>query len=63
MQQIRTVALIFGALLVVTGGVWALQGAGLLRGSVMSEDRHWLVIGIATVTAGMVLAHWARRRV
>ena len=45
-----------GALLALIGAVWALQGAGVLGGSVMSDDRRWLVIGTVLVVAGLALA-------
>jgi hypothetical protein len=50
-----------GALLAAIGAVWALQGAGLLAGSVMSDDRRWLVIGIAMVALGAALAYRGAR--
>jgi hypothetical protein len=46
-----------GALLVAIGGVWALQGAGILGGSVMSDDRRWLGIGLALVLSGAALVY------
>lgn len=44
-----------GALLVLIGAVWTLQGAGVLPGSFMTGDRLWLVIGLVCVVAGAAL--------
>ncbi len=51
----RPVLLILGVLIALIGAVWALQGAGFLLGSFMSNDRTWLSIGIGTVVLGGVL--------
>ncbi len=53
--------LIGGAILTVVGTVWSLQGASLLGGSAMTDDRRWLVIGIVTVVAGILLAYRGTR--
>ena len=47
--------------MVVTGAVWSLQGAGLLGGSVMTDDRRWLAIGLVTVAVGAAIGYWATR--
>jgi hypothetical protein len=54
----RTVLLIVGVLLVLTGVVWTLQGLGYLAGSVMTGVTVWAVIGpvVAIVGAGLVAA-------
>ena len=54
-----------GALLVLLGGLWSLQGIGLVGGSFMSGDRLWLLIGVVVVLTGLGLlttALRARRR-
>jgi hypothetical protein len=51
----RWVALIVGVLLVLAGAVWALQGAGILPGSVMTGQIFWLVAGIVAVIIGIGL--------
>jgi hypothetical protein len=51
-----------GVVLALVGLVWALQGAGVLPGSAMSGQRQWLVIGLALIAAGAVLAARAARR-
>jgi len=47
--------MIVGLVAVLLGGVWALQGAGVLGGSGMSNSPTWLVIGIVVVVAGLLL--------
>jgi len=48
-----------GALLVVIGGIWILQGLNLAWGplarSFMQNDRHWAVYGAILATAGLGL--------
>jgi hypothetical protein len=53
---------ITGFVLVLIGMVWALQGGGVLPGSVMSGQRQWLIIGIALVAAGVALLIRSFRR-
>jgi hypothetical protein len=49
------VLMIAGLVAVLLGGVWALQGSGVIGGSVMSSSTTWLVIGLAVVVVGVVL--------
>ncbi|MGQ0479807.1 MAG: hypothetical protein ACT4O0_02065 [Pseudonocardia sp.] len=52
-----------GVLLVLLGGLWSLQGVGIVGGSFMSGDRLWLFIGIVVVLAGLgLLLSTARAR-
>ena len=52
---------LLGALLVLIGAVWTLQGAGVLPGSFMTGSRFWLVVGLVCVVAGAVLLWRALR--
>lgn len=55
-MAVRTRALsLIGIVLAVAGGVFTLQGIGVLGGSFMSGSATWAVIGIALVVAGVVL--------
>jgi hypothetical protein len=54
--------LVAGVLLVVMGGVWTLQGLGVVGGSVMSGDRTWAVIGPLVAVAGLVVIGIGVRR-
>ena len=57
------VLLVTGLVAILLGGVWALQGSGVLGGSSMSNSTTWLLIGIAVVLVGLILiALGARRR-
>jgi len=49
----RPIVVVLGVILLLAGAVWALQGAGYLPGSFMSNDPTWLWIGIVTALAGV----------
>ncbi|GAA1012949.1 hypothetical protein Aple_015750 [Acrocarpospora pleiomorpha] len=51
-----------GALLVLMGAVWTLQGLGYVGGSFMSGNTTWAIIGPIVVITGLALAVWAARR-
>jgi uncharacterized membrane protein HdeD (DUF308 family) len=53
---------ILGALFVLVGIVWILQGVNLLPGSFMSGQAVWAVIGIVVGAVGVVLEVLANRR-
>lgn len=44
-----------GIVIAVVGGVFTLQGVGVLGGSFMSGSATWAVIGIVMVIAGITL--------
>jgi uncharacterized membrane protein HdeD (DUF308 family) len=50
-----------GILAAVAGGVFTLQGVGILGGSFMSGSATWAVIGIALVIIGIALYARATR--
>ena len=54
-------ARIIGVLLVLLGGLWTLQGFGLVGGSFMTGSTTWLVIGLVLVAAGIALITRRRR--
>ena len=58
----RWVLLVVGALMLVTGLVWTLQGLDVLGGSAMSGNAVWAVVGPIVAVAGVVLAGLAVRR-
>lgn len=43
-----------GVVCVVVGGIWFLQGIGVIGGSFMSSSPMWLVIGLVVAVAGLV---------
>ena len=54
--RVRNRALVIvGFVAVLLGGVWALQGGGVLGGSAMSGSTMWLVIGVAVVVVGALM--------
>ena len=50
------------AVLMFFGGVWFLQGIGVLPGSFMTGRTTWAVIGGAAFVVGLALLIIARRR-
>jgi hypothetical protein len=56
----RIGTIVAALLLVLVGGVFALQGAGLLPSAVMHGKPEWLVIGVLMVVAGIFLGFRAR---
>lgn len=54
--------IIVGALLTVIGGVWLLQGIGLLPGSAMTGATMWIIIGALVAAVGLGLIGWAVAR-
>ena len=58
----RLGSLVLGVIAIFAGGVWILQGAGVLPGSFMTGQRMWLVIGIIVAIVGVALAYNAIRR-
>ena len=57
----RTILTVAGALLVLMGGVWILQGIGVLPGSFMTGQRRWAVYGAIAAGVGFGLLAVARR--
>ena len=55
------IARIVGVVLVLLGGLWTLQGFGLVGGSFMTGSTTWLVIGLVLVAAGIALITRRRR--
>jgi hypothetical protein len=58
----RKVLVGVGALLVLVGAVWTLQGLGILGGSAMTGEPVWAVVGPLVALAGAVLAWRSLRR-
>ena len=59
MKIIQNIA---GVLLVLMGGIWFLQGIGVLSGSFMSGQVKWVVYGGVAAVSGLVLLIIANRR-
>jgi hypothetical protein len=58
----RFVLGVVGALLLIAGTVFALQGFGVLGGSVMSGSHFWAAAGPIIAVAGLALLAAAARR-
>lgn len=53
---------IAGALLVLIGSIWFLQGINVLPGSFMTGQTRWAVRGGIAVIAGIALLLWGNRK-
>ena len=56
---------VLGVLLVLAGGLWTLQGLGLIlwpAESFMLADRQWAINGAITLLIGVALFAWGARR-
>jgi uncharacterized membrane protein HdeD (DUF308 family) len=51
----RYVLLIVGGLMSLMGGVWFLQGIGILPGSFMTGQTFWAVVGAVSLVVGVFL--------
>jgi hypothetical protein len=58
----KLILTIVGALAVLLGGVWILQGINILPGSFMTGDIKWAIYGAILAVAGIAAIVWARRR-
>lgn len=56
MRQFLTIV---GIVLILIGGLWVLQGANVVGGSVMTGQPHWVFIGSIVVAVGLALTYWA----
>ena len=57
----RIVLVVVGVLCVLMGGVWLLQGVGVLPGSFMSGQTKWAVYGALLLCVGIGLLVAANR--
>ena len=65
MRALRLLAQILGVALVLSGGLWALQGLGIVMWpaeSFMLAERQWALYGLITVVIGVLLFRWGSRR-
>jgi len=58
----RGLWIVIGALAIVAGAIWTLQGLGVLGGSAMTGQTLWAVIGPITALAGLALIVFGTRR-
>jgi hypothetical protein len=65
MRGLRLLAQVLGVALVLSGGLWALQGLGIVMWpaeSFMLAERQWALYGAITVVVGVLLFRWGSRR-
>jgi len=60
--DMRWVFIIVGIILILLGGLWALQGLGILLGSPMTGQTRWLIIGTILVIIGIAVFLMGLRR-
>jgi len=58
----RIAGTVIAIILALLGGLWVLQGANVLGGSVMSGQSQWLYIGIIVLLVGLVGIWWFQLR-
>ena len=59
---VKTILKIFAVLLMLAGGIWALQGLNLLPGTFMRGDPQWVINGMITLLVGVGLFWFASRK-
>jgi hypothetical protein len=59
---LRLILNIIGAILILMGGVWILQGINILPGSFMTGQIQWAVYGGIALIIGVVLLVYANWR-
>ena len=52
----RPALMILGILILLMGSVWALQGAGYIPGSFMSNNPTWIFIGTPVAVGGLLIS-------
>ena len=59
----RPLSIAFGAIMVIVGLVWTLQGLGYLEGSPMTDQTLWAVLGplLAGLGVGLIVVAVRRR--
>jgi len=63
MSALRRLIWMIGLAMVVLGGLWSLQGLGLLAwppGTFMFAHGEWALAGALTLAAGAVILWWLR---
>ena len=58
----KTILTIVGALFILVGGAWILQGVNVLPGSFMTGQIRWAIYGGIAVVAGILLIVRAQKK-
>lgn len=61
LNRMRYVLLFVGGLMALVGGVWLLQGVGVLPGSFMTGQVFWAAVGASLLAVGGALIFAALR--
>jgi hypothetical protein len=61
-STVKTILKIFSGLLILSGGIWILQGVNILPGSFMTGDPQWAINGVITIIIGAGLFWFANRK-
>ena len=59
---VKNILKIFAILLMLMGGIWALQGINILPGSYMTGNPQWAINGAIVVLVGVGLFWFANRK-
>ena len=54
-RSLRIVAIVLGALFILVGATWVLQGVNVLTRSVMSGQNQWTIIGAIVGVVGVAV--------
>jgi hypothetical protein len=54
---VRTLTISLGVVMVVVGALWTFQGLGYVKGSSMSGNSTWAVVGPIVAGLGVALAY------
>jgi hypothetical protein len=61
-STIKIILKVIAALLILSGGIWVLQGINILPGSFMTGDPQWAVNGAITIIIGAGLFWFSNRK-
>jgi hypothetical protein len=61
-STVKIILKIFAGLLILSGGIWILQGVNILPGSFMTGDPQWAINGVITIIVGASLFWFANRK-
>jgi hypothetical protein len=54
-------SLVVGVVCLLIGGVWTLQGVGILGGSAMTGQSFWAIMGGILLVVGLIACAWGLR--
>lgn len=60
--MLKTIVKVIAGLIILSGGIWILQGFSILPGSYMSGNPQWAVNGAIAVVIGAVIFWYVNRK-